>query len=84
MENSFGRLSISPDIIIDRSSPFLLRQTDEDPFQFHHAQSIDHLENTLGIKTDGSDFFIIHVNAPLHLEKSPKVNTHNSMPHCSR
>eukprot|EP00892_Ulva_mutabilis_P002899 jgi/Ulvmu1/1260/UM109_0058.1 len=74
IEHSFGRLSVSPDIVIDQSAPYLLKSTSDDPFQFHHKQSIDHLENTLGVNTDGSDFFMIHVNAPLHLERSPKAH----------
>lgn len=73
MENSFGRLSMNPDMVVDRTGPFMLKEIDDDPFQFHHRQSIDYLENTLGVRTDGSDYFIIHVNAPLHLKKSPKV-----------
>jgi hypothetical protein len=74
IEQSYGRLSFAPEVVIDRTAPFLLENTG-DSFSFHHGQSIRYIEEDLAIKTDGSEFFLIHIHTPLFQSKSPMVRS---------
>jgi hypothetical protein len=73
IEQSYGRLSFAP-LVIDSSPPFLLRDKGTS-FGFHNDQSVAYLQDSLGVKTDGSQFFLIHVHAPLYQGRSPMVCT---------
>ena len=68
-EQSFGRLSFAP-LVADAAPPHRLRARG-DAFEFHHQQSVAYLEQERGIATDGSEFFVIHVHAPLLQGRSP-------------
>lgn len=71
IEQSFGRLSFAP-VINDNTAPFLLRNKGTS-FPFHHDQTIAYLQDSLGISTDGSEYFLMHVHAPLYQSISPSV-----------
>ena len=72
IEQSYGRLAFATDIQVDQTSPFRLRDSGQS-FAFHHDQSIQYVEDTLGVQTDGSDYFLIHIHAPLYQSRSPLV-----------
>ena len=77
IEQSYGRLSFAP-LVIDSSPPFLLRDKGTS-FGFHNDQSVAYLQDSLGVKTDGSQYFLIHVHAPLYQGRSPMVCTFYSL-----
>jgi hypothetical protein len=73
VEQSFGRLSFAP-LANDGAPPFLLQNTGTS-FAFHHDQSVAYLEKDRGIATNGSEYYLIHVHAPLYQGKSPMVSS---------